>query len=135
MAWIRIQRRLARAARAYLERSNLGISVPGRIYLSWLLTKAAIRVVSERQHYDESALTGADDAVWRLLSVAAESAGLEPGSGNLAGMLFFSVGSPLPRRRILARHLRAALRKLCPGFWPFCPVDIGQRSGSSPNKV
>lgn len=120
---VAVRQRLAHAAEAFLRESDLGLSMSGRVYLLWLLTKAARVIVQEGKARDESELRRAEEAVHILLSTAA-GLGTTRGSGVPLG-LYFGVGPFLaaeygvPRREISARDLRAALHKLCP-IWPFC---------------
>lgn len=91
-------------------------SLSGSVYLEWLLTNAAIRIMREGSARDEDQLQRGEAAVERLLATAA---GLSLSTGlNMPLGLFFGAEYAV-RRRISARDLRMALRELCP-IWPFC---------------
>jgi hypothetical protein len=64
MTFFRVRWRLSQAATRNLTRHGLGLSMSGRIYLSLLLTRAAVRVVRDRR-VDQ--LETAEESLRRLL--------------------------------------------------------------------
>jgi hypothetical protein len=111
----RVWSRLERAARRFLGEHSLAISVTGRLYLSYLLRKAAGNIAAEGLAGDENALEEAESRVEMLLAVAGglTFVGATAPLGLYAGPAAQSSGG-----QITFDDLREALRQLGP-IWPF----------------
>jgi hypothetical protein len=73
MTTFRVRTRLARAVRDFISQYGLEVSVSGRIYLSFLLTKAAVTIVRDGRVGD---LETAEESFRSLLMEA--SGGVSP---------------------------------------------------------
>jgi hypothetical protein len=71
---------LSRAARQHLQERGLKLSVPGRLYLSLLLTRGAIRVAGE----GDDSMKIAEENLRLLLDEAAHGTGAPAGRGTPA---------------------------------------------------
>jgi hypothetical protein len=112
-----VWRRLESVAADFLRRTELGLSVSGRLYLTRLLIEAARTVEQDGKANDADALFRADEAVRSLLATAGGLAWTE-GPGEAFGF-FLGAAVGGERGRITAAKLKKALRELCP-IWPIC---------------
>ena len=69
-----VRARLGRAARDSLREYGISVSAPGRIFLSLLLTKAAIKLVREGRAGNDYYLSEAEDNLRALLVEASGAA-------------------------------------------------------------